>query len=128
MNEKSFKEMDEALMKKTAPLREKKVSEGILRGFSASVERRIGSDKPAPRKARAVPVWAPALAMMLLAAVVAVRLPVHPSVTGEQAGQNVQETSVEEEVAALKELGAWNEEDDSLLGADDVEAQMLEFS
>ena len=41
MNEEQFEKMDQQWMKTTKDVREKKVSDGILKGFSTSVERRI---------------------------------------------------------------------------------------
>ena len=45
MNEHNFEKMDQKLMDAMKTWREKEVSEGILKGFSASVERRIQAKK-----------------------------------------------------------------------------------
>ena len=41
MKDKDFKKMDESMMKKMESLRQQQISEGMLKGFSASVERRL---------------------------------------------------------------------------------------
>ena len=54
MSDKKFEKMDEQMMQSMKTLREKEVSEGILKGFSASVERRIQGSRgaaPGPRRA-----------------------------------------------------------------------------
>ena len=53
MNEKQFEQMDEHWMRSTKEMREKKVSDGMLKGFSMSVERRItGAGEEAPKHVR----------------------------------------------------------------------------
>ena len=110
MNDERFKKSDEQMMDVMKTLREKRVSDGILKGFSASVERRILAKEqtgPRPRPAfRAA--WVPVLTVMVLASLVVSRVQTGPKLT-----------DIEEEIAALKEVGAWSDDDD---------AQVLELS
>ena len=115
MDERKFKEMDQSLMKKMEPLREQRISEGMLRGFSASVERRLsGPAQSAARKPVGRLVWVPTLAVMLLASVVVLKSPVHEI----QLAQAVTPTDeVQDDIAILSELGVLDEyEDADLLG------------
>ena len=128
MNEKNLKEMDKKLMAAMKELRDREVSDGILKGFSTSVERRILARKKtetAPRRFLS-PAWAPVLAVMVLASLVVLRGPQ----TVEYAQLEPSKvTEIEEEMAALKEVGVWSDDDDSILGSsDEVMAQELELS
>ena len=136
MSDPKFDKMDQEMMKSMKPLRDKKISDGMLKGFSASVERRLElQNQPAIRRAFA-PVWVPVLAVMILASVVVLRLPQTPTalppvlktVDYAELNENERELDVDDEIAALKELGIWDDNDDSLLGADEVDAQELELS
>ena len=83
MNDKEFKKMDEAWMDKMAPLREKTISEGMLKGFATSVERRIAEPNVPVRKAPALGAFVPAFAVILIASAVILRSPVYPTyITG----------------------------------------------
>ena len=135
MSDKNFKDMDQKLMAAMKELREKEVSDGILKGFSASVERRLLARKRPEVSSKRLwsPAWAPVLAVMVLASAVVLRSPVvllAPS--GPQPVEYAQldpskPTDIEEEIAALSELGAWSDEDDSLVsGSADVTAQDIE--
>ena len=122
MSDQDFEKMDQQWMKSTQELREKKVSDGILKGFSASVERRLAAKEEAPRRVRAL-AWAPALAVMVIASAIALRSPQ----TVDYA-QLPEEDSINEEISALKEVGAWSEADDALLGTDEETMEDLELS
>ena len=118
MDDKKFKEMDQSLMKKMEPLREQRISEGMLKGFSASVERRLsGAGETAERKPAGRLVWVPTLAVMVLASVAVLRSPVH-EIQLAQAIAPAEE--VQEEIAVLSELGVLDEYEDSefLVGED----------
>ena len=126
--------MDQELMRASKELREKEVSEGMLKGFSASVERRILARKQDGSPKRfLLPALVPALAVMMLASLVVLR---SPMVSTPQAPQSLDyaqldagQTDIEEDIAALKEIGAWSEEDESVIGAtDEAIAQELELS
>jgi hypothetical protein len=121
MNEEQFKKMDEGWMKAAEGLREKKVSDGILKGFSASVERRLAGETPRSRPVRAL-AWAPAVAVVVIASVVVLRSPILSQPTTVLTGtveyaQLPEPDSLDEEIEALKEVGAWNEADEAFLGA-----------
>ena len=122
MTDEHFETMDEKLMSAAKTLREKEVSEGMLKGFSASVERRILAKQQTERSPRTAfsPGWVPAAAVMVLASLVALRLPTEPVSSVSQTNDHVQpsnrETDVEDEIAALKELGVWSDEDEAAIG------------
>lgn len=119
MSEQHFEKMDQEWMKSTKDLREKKVSDGILKGFSASVERRILSQEQAPKRS-ALRAWVPAMAVLVIASVVVFRSPILSTpfapvlkTTDYAQLDDNEEMDVEEEIAALTELDAWSEEDDA---------------
>ena len=133
MNEKQFEKMDNEWMKATKDVREKKVSDGILKGFSASVERRILGAESRTSKRPAL-AWVPAMAVLVIASVVVLRSPmmfqptalIPPTVDYAQLPDT---ENIDAEIAALKEVGAWNDADDALLGAgDEAEMEALELS
>jgi len=135
MNDQNFEKLDKEMMKSTQPLREKRVSEGILKGFSASVERRLEAKKKAGSPSRALsPAWIPAFAVMLVASVVVLRLPLNsmsvaPVVqTMDYAQLDDAELDIDAEIEALKALGVWDENDDGLLGTVDADMEELEYS
>ncbi len=117
MDDKKFKEMDQSLMKKMESLREQKVSEGMLRGFSTSVERRISMGaQVAERRPVGGLLWVPVLAVMVMASVVVLRSPVQDI----QLAQAVAPASdMEDEIAVLAELGVLDEFEDAELLAED---------
>ena len=120
MDDKKFKEMDRSLMEKTESLREQKISEGMLKGFSASVERRISPAAESERKPAGRLVWVPTLAVMVLASIAVLRSPVAPDHEIQLAQAVTQTDDVQEEIAVLNELGVLDEvEDVDLLGADE---------
>ena len=129
MKDHDFKKMDENLMDSMKTLREKEVSEGMLKGFSASVERRILAKRQTERAPRAAfsPGWVPALAVMVLASLVVLRLPSEHASSVSQTTEHTQlnsskDTNIEDEIAALKELDVWSDEDESALGMGDEAA------
>ena len=118
MDDKKFKEMDQSLMKKMEPLREQKVSEGMLKGFSTSVERRLSGPAQAERKPAGRLVWVPMLAVMVMASLVVLRSPVQ-NVQLAQAVTAADE--MQDEIAVLSELGVLDEyEDADLLTGEDA--------
>ena len=119
MDDKDFKKMDEMMMKKMEPLREQKVSDGMLRGFSASVERRLASPAEASeRKPAGRLIWVPTLAVMLLASVAVLRSPVHEI---QLAQAVVPADELQDDIAVLSELGVLDEyEDNELLAEEDA--------
>ncbi len=123
MNDKNFKKMDEEWMKKMSPIRDKEVSEGILKGFSASVERRLVPEELTSAKRRSVfaRAWAPAMAIMVLASLVVLRSPITNQGNSADTAQG-SEYDIQDEIEMLKEIGAWGEtEDETVLGADALE-------
>ncbi len=129
MNDKEFKNLDEAMMKSMTPIRDKKVSEGMLKGFSASVERKIQlSDAPAAAPVRRwAPVWVPTLAVMILASVVVLRSPVttdQPATflsAPTELAQLVSSEEIQSDVALLKELGEFSDEEEATVLGDELE-------
>ena len=70
MKDEQFKEMDEKFMSQMKPLRDQRVSEGMLKGFSASVERRLTLRQETPRRSTAVSfAWAPVMAVLVIGSV-----------------------------------------------------------
>ena len=133
MNEEQFKKMDQQWMKATKDVREKKISDGILKGFSTSVERRILGAESRTSKHPAL-AWVPAMAVLVIASVVVLRSPmmfqptalIPPTVDYAQLPDA---ENIDAEIAALKEVGAWSDADDALLGAgDEAEMEDLELS
>ena len=124
MNDKDFEKLDEQMMKASEPLRDKPVPQGILRGFAASVERRLpaGCQTPAMRRIFS-PMLVPVFAVMILASLVVLRSP-----TLEYAQLSDAEMDFDVEIQTLKDLGAWDDNDDSLLGGDESVIQDLELS
>ena len=126
MNEEPFEKLDEVWMKKFKSFREKKVPSKILEGFGASVEGRIHREqeekisRPNPFRLWA-PVWVPAFAALLVffGWLASVRLPfgtqtpMMPPASLPFAFTTTSE--ITEEIAALRDLGLWTEEDDETL-------------
>lgn len=124
MNEHPFEKMDQEWMGAMKEAREKKISEGILKGFSASVERRILATERKTHNTWASPAWIPVMAVLVMASLVVLRVPQ----TVDYAQLHDSE-SVSDEIAALKEVGAWSDADDALLGdGDETVAEDLELS
>ncbi len=129
MNDKDFKQLDDAMMKQMSSLREQKVNEGMLKGFSASVERKIQSQNtPVLQPVRRwAPVWAPTLAVMILASVVVLKSPMTSQSplsglsSSIELAQLVSSDDIQNDVAILKELGELTEEEEALFVGDDLE-------
>ena len=139
MDDKKFKKLDDAWMNKTASLREKKVSEGMLKGFSTSVERRIAADEVPTSKRTPVlrPVWASVAAVMVLASLVVLRTPVGSNFLSSTVSGPVElaqatpgsAEELQEEIEVLKELGVWDEiEDETVLGVGELMDADLELT
>ena len=117
MDDKKFKDMDQSMMKKMEPLREQKISEGMLKGFSASVERRISANVPKHHRAFQL-AWAPAMAVMVLASVAVLRSPIAPSfLASDKSEVQLAEAVItsegnQDDMAALSELGVLDEYED----------------
>lgn len=127
MTNDSFEKMDSHWMHEFQSVREKGVPQGILKGFAASVERRIELERPEQgasktfRRRFFMPVFVPTFAVLVISAAIVTRLPLWapspevatPSVELAQA-PNAEELSTE--IAALREIGVWTEEDEAALG------------
>ena len=117
MKDEQFKEMDEKFMSQMKPLRDQRVSEGMLKGFSASVERRLTLRQETPRRSTAVSfAWAPVMAVLVIGSVLVLRSPVTPvslqTVPGGaiELAQAVTDEEVQAEIAILNELGLLDED------------------
>jgi len=123
MKKEPFEKIDPGLMRELTDLRQKKVPAEILKGFSASVERRILANEEEKRSPSAtpaktlVPMWAPALIVLILACTVVLKSPLKvmktPSLSPPETTQQVSPSEISDEISALRELGAWTEEDDN---------------
>jgi len=123
MNDKDFQKMDEKWMKSTKDIREKKVSDGILKGFSASVERRIIPTEHSVKRWQS-PAWVPVMAVLVIASVIVLRSPIlsEPGTTSVEtvdSAEPIDIDAVESEIADLRAIGSWNDEDDALFGQTD---------
>ena len=127
MKEEPFEKSDESWMNQFKALREKKIPSQALEGFSASVEEKIQGEfkkkafRANPAKLWA-PVWVPVLALFLVffGWLASGRFPLGgggtpavPMISFPWALATTSEIS--EEVALLRELGVWTEEDDESL-------------
>ena len=130
MKKEPFEELDKSLMEKLKDQRDRKVPWEILRGFSASVEQRISAKHGQPayelksaRRYFGAPVWVPVLAVAVLAVVAVIRLPggtvPAPGLAVELAPGNGSELA--SEIAALRDLGVWTEDDEAELSELDLE-------
>ena len=124
MNKDDFEKLDEEFMDRLKTERQKSVSPGILKGFSASVMAKISErgKKTAPVRSLA-PVWVPAFAVILLASAAAVKIPFF-SVPSPAPYLNLMiagTADLSEEISALEDLGVWGDEDREILGVSDLE-------
>jgi hypothetical protein len=126
------------MMERMKPVRERGITPEFLKGFSASVVRRIeAKDEPSPRPfgwKAAVPVFA----VLVLAFVTLVRpggilrpeAPAPEAAVFEiaQLPEPVQkaEATLADEIEALKELGAWTSEDEEAVGVEGEDAELEE--
>lgn len=121
-----FEKLDQEFMQKTKSLREKKIAPAILSGFAASVERTI-RNRDAERQVvvrpakRFIFAWAgaPVLAVMLIGVAVVLRLPsaevLQLASVPSNAALNTSD-EISEDIAVLRELGVWTDEDDNTIG------------
>ena len=121
MDDKKFKDMDQSMMKKMESVRQQQISEGMLKGFSASVERRIthrSSSQTSVVGRGTAAFWAPALAVMVLASVAVLRSPIAPSFLASEKGEVFLAEAVsnsqdlQDDLAVLGELGVLDEYED----------------
>lgn len=115
MNDQHFEKTDRAFMTALKGLREK--PSGAEYRVAAEVERRLrAGDAPAvkARTSRTLPWLASALTLSLLLAVPALHTNFAPAPEPAriQLASKPAVSNVDEEIAILKEVGAWTEEDD----------------
>ena len=121
MTDENFEKLDRDLRENLKPLSETPVPPRLLKGFSASVIRKIEAKAAPEREAGAFRglerVWlVPTFAVLVLASTVLWRSDFWRSVVSEPTGMiqmasNV--STISEEIDALRDLGAWTEEDDA---------------
>lgn len=140
MDNGSFEKQDRSLMEALKSIRDKKIPDAIMKDFSASVESKIREKQPSleiqikPKRSW-VPVWAPVFAVLMIASLLALRLPMGPRETPlalsprmvQLAQANVNELS--DDIAALRELGAWTDDDEKSVGVNpESELEDLELT
>lgn len=126
MNEHDFDKMDSEFLKKFEKLRKERVPKKVLEGFSASVEEKIRKKlfTPALEKKRfRLPLWAPVMTVLVLGSLVLFRTGLHRATYFESPGssmvisqQRLVNGDLSVEIAALKEMGEWTDEDETVLG------------
>lgn len=138
MAKESFEGQDHSWMERLKGVREKKVPPIFLKGFADSVESQIRKTQPSLEiqlkpKRTWVPVWTPVLVVLIIGSLLVLRLPVGmrqipaPVKTIELAKANV--TQLSDEIAALREIGAWTDEDEKSAGVTtENDAEDLELS
>lgn len=113
MDDKKFNEQHEAMKRLTRPLRESGPGPGSLSEYTAEV-----IDKVRERQHRRLPVSAWALrgavacAVLVLAAVATLRGPLEGPRWGIELAAKPSVDALAEEIATLKALGEWSEEED----------------
>ena len=125
MKEHDFKDQDQKMMDAMKSRRDKKVPWEIQKGFAAAVEEKIrerGKKRSFgwfPERAW-VPAAVPVFAVLILAVVVTLRLPSRETASPLSAGPTVELAqavpAVSEDIAALRELGEWSDEEEVALG------------
>lgn len=116
MTKEPFEKMDSFWMETLKKARLKKVPPKILEGFSASVEARIrerqAKEAPAPAEPKRfrIPVWAPVFAVLIVASVVVLRSGL------ERPWTPPADSGLSEEIAVMRELGVWGDEDEAAAG------------
>ena len=140
MKKESFNEMDKSLMRDLKSAREQKVPPIYLKGFAASVERKIAGihEKEEPvfaPKRFTVPVWVPVMAVLVIAVTLVLQGPLGTrslSVTPQSvqlASATLSEQELSEEISVMTELGEWSDEDESLLESlEESDLEDLEYS
>ncbi len=129
MDDKNFEKADRSFMSALKGVREK--PSDVSYGVAAEVERRLraGASPSRARAARALPWLVPALALSLVLAVPALyttHVPA-PETARIQLASKPATLAVDEEIAILKEVGAWTEEDDRRV-APESEYEEIELS
>mgnify|MGYP001564172558 CR=1 FL=1 len=138
MAKESFEKQDERLMEALKSAREKKVPSGLLKGFSASVEKKIREKQPSleiqvkPKRTWA-PAWVPVFAVLIIGSLLVLRLPLRVKETTSPLKTvgvtHVSVAQLSDEIAALRELGAWTDEDEKTAGvASEIDAEDLELT
>ena len=133
MDDRSFEKLDKQFMEGMKPLREEKVPEHLLKGFKDAVWEKARAQRtpaPAPRARRVgVPLWAPVFAVLVLGVALVLKIPSQgqlPAVTPTVYLAQADPADVSEEVAALRELGVWTEEDELASGVEELSTDELE--
>ena len=133
-----FDEHDRSLMDRLKPAREKKVPPGVLKGFSASVEARIREKQPSleiqfkPKRAW-IPVWAPVFTVLIIGSLLVLRIPIGlqgiPPTLGTVEIAQANASQISDEIAALREVGVWTEDDEKSAGVStESDVEDLELS
>ena len=128
MKHGSFENMDEFFRKNLGAARRRPVPPEVLKNFSWEVEMKIRhqlENPPKPRAARIFsPVWAPVCAVLILSLVLVPHFP-----QGFHAVYPVNISEISSEIAAMREMGVWTEEDENAVtgtetGLSDIEASL----
>lgn len=139
MKDEQFKKEDEKMMERMKPVRERRVAPEFLKGFSASVVRKIEAKKEPATRSFTWQAAVPVFAVLVLAFVTLVRpngilqpqAPVPESAVFEiaQLPEPVLqvEATLADEIEALKELGVWTNEDEEAVGVEAEEAELEEM-
>ncbi len=127
MTNELFDQQDKSLMERLKAVREQKVPPAIMKGFSASVEKRIREKQPSleiqfkPKRSW-VRAWVPVMTVLVIGSILVLRLPIGmrgmPVAPTNQTVELAQANSnqLTDEIAALTEVGAWTEEDEKSTG------------
>lgn len=125
MKHGSFEKMDEFFRKNLGNAWRKPVPPEVLKNFGWEVEMKIRRQLENPPKRRAArifsPVWAPICAVLILSLVLAPYFP-----HGFRAVHPVNISEISAEIAAMREMGVWTEEDENAVaggetGLSDIE-------
>ena len=124
MKNGSFDSMDESLKKRLQEVPRVPVPPSMLKGFSASVAARLRQtvpDRASAPKRWVIPAMVPAFAVLALAIVAVNRMgPAATPVPYVQIASNP--SAISTEIAALRELGVWTDEDEGAIGVTDEAA------
>jgi len=126
MEHGSFEKMDEFFMKHLASARKKLLPPESVKNFSWEVELKIrqAAEGPKPRAARFLsPIWAPVCATLILFLVLV------PHFSGGLSGvHSVNVSEISSEIAAMREMGVWTEEDENAVAGPDAGLSDIELS
>ncbi len=124
MSDSSFNETDKRWQKALEKEREKMPSPELMKNFSSQVVEKI--EKREEKRVFKLPeivsarVFVPVFTMMILASFVVLRLPFEspksPAIMESIQIGTANASEVEEDIAELRELGAWTEEDEQSTG------------